>query len=119
MRLREIREARGISQSQAAFGLNISPTVYNRYEHGLREPSAAMMLVIADYFGVTVDELLGREPNPEMQKAPRTLEARIVSGGMDKLTQDERETILSVVRAMYQKDHPELFDAEKGDADET
>lgn len=66
MKLKEIRESKGISQRQAALALNLSPTVYNRYENGLREPSNALLLVIADYFGVTVDELLGRVP-PEQQ----------------------------------------------------
>lgn len=66
MKLKEIRESKGISQRQAALALNLSPTVYNRYENGLREPSNALLLVIADYFGVTVDELLGRTP-PEQQ----------------------------------------------------
>lgn len=64
MRLKEIRESKGISQRQAAIGLNLSPTVYNRYENGTREPSNVILLAMADYFGVTVDELLGREPEP-------------------------------------------------------
>ena len=42
MRLREIRESRGLTQRQAALGLNLSPTVYNRYENGIREPSNAL-----------------------------------------------------------------------------
>lgn len=61
MKLKEIRESRGISQRQAAIALNLSPTVYNRYENGLREPSNVIMLAMADYFGVSVDELLGRD----------------------------------------------------------
>jgi transcriptional regulator with XRE-family HTH domain len=60
MKLKEIRESRGMSQRQAALGLNLSPTVYNRYENGLREPSNVVLLAMADFFGVTVDELLGR-----------------------------------------------------------
>jgi len=64
MKLKEIRESRGISQRQAAIGLNLSPTVYNRYENGLREPSNVILLAMADYFHVSVDELLGREPEP-------------------------------------------------------
>ena len=62
MKLKEIREARGMSQRQAALGLNLSPTVYNRYENGVREPSNAMLPVFSDFFGCTIDELLGREP---------------------------------------------------------
>ena len=119
MRLKEIREARGISQRQAALGLNLSPTVYNRYENGIREPSNAMMLLIADYFGVTVDQLLGRDPididkHPNDAK-PRTVEARIVSFGMDQLPQEDREKLLAVIRAMY-SNKPELF--KKGNDDD-
>ena len=62
MMLKEIREARGLSQRQAALGLNLSPQVYNRYELGAREPSNAMLVMIANYFHVSTDMLLGREP---------------------------------------------------------
>ena len=61
MKLKEIREERGISQSQAARDLNLSPSVYWRYETGQREPSNIVLLAIADYFNVSVDELLGRD----------------------------------------------------------
>lgn len=116
MRLKEIRESKGISQRQAALGLNLSPTVYNRYENGIREPSNALLPVIADYFGVTVDELLGREASEETkQSSPKTIEARIVSFGMDQLPQTEREKILFALQTMY-ANNPSLF--KKGDDDE-
>ena len=44
--------------------------------------------------------------------SPKTPEARIVSGGMDKLPKAQREQILNVVRAMFAQ-HPELFEEEK------
>lgn len=69
MLLKEIREARGISQRQAALGLNLSPQVYNRYELGTREPSNAMLVMIANYFHVTTDMLLGREPLEQLPPA--------------------------------------------------
>lgn len=61
MRLKEIRESKGISQRRAALDLNLSPQVYNRYENGQREPSNALLVAIADYFGVSVDDILGRK----------------------------------------------------------
>lgn len=69
MKLKEIREARGMSQRQAALGLNLSPTVYNRYENGIREPSNALLVAIADYFHVSVDAILGREPADDLPPA--------------------------------------------------
>lgn len=107
MKLKEIRESKGISQRQAAIGLNLSPTVYNRYENGTREPSNLVLLAMADYFGVTVDELLGK-PALETDDRPKTMEAKIVSFGMDQLPQDERQKILSVLQVMY-TNNPKLF----------
>lgn len=69
MKLKEIREARGMTQRQAALGLNLSPTVYNRYENGIREPSNALLVAIADYFHVSVDAILGREPDDDLPPA--------------------------------------------------
>lgn len=117
MRLKEIREAKGLSQRQAALGLNLSPTVYNRYENGIREPSNALLPVIADFFGVTVDELLGRERTEEQENtAPRTLEARIVSFGMDQLPESERQKILALLQVMY-NNNPALFKKELSNDD--
>ena len=67
MRLKEIRQSKGISQLKAARDLNLSPNVYGRYENCQREPSYIVLCSIADYFGVTVDELLGRT-TPETDK---------------------------------------------------
>ena len=60
MKLRELRENKGLSQKEVAEYLGISPVVYNRYEKGVREPSNDMLISIAAFFEVTVDELLGR-----------------------------------------------------------
>lgn len=117
MRLKQLRESKNISQRQAALGLNLSPSLYNRYENGTREPPNAMLPVLADFFGVTVDELLGRDMTKDRDEdlPPRTLEARIVSFGMDQLPQEEREKILNILQVMYAK-NPDLF--KKGDDDD-
>lgn len=113
MRLKEIRESKGISQRQAALGLNLSPTVYNRYENGIREPSNALLPVMADFFGVTVDELLGRDSTEERQNStPRTIEARIVSAGMDRMSKEDREFALEMFRRAFAT----IYDEQKEDA---
>ena len=112
MRLKEIREARGISQRQAALGLNLSPTVYNRYENGVREPSAAMLLVIADFFGVTVDELLGRDSKDAPAGSPRTTEARILASWADNAPEDQRKRALKFMDLLFDM-NADKFEGEK------
>lgn len=62
MRLKELRSERGLSQKELADVLDCSVTVYSRYETGAREPSLDTLIRLADFYGVTLDELVGRAP---------------------------------------------------------
>ena len=68
MRLRELRKSRGISQLKLAMDLNTSQNTVSRYETGEREPGIGELIKIADYFEVSIDYLLERTDNPNMQK---------------------------------------------------
>ena len=117
MRLKEIRESKGISQRQAAMGLNLSPTVYNRYENGIREPSNIILLAMADYFGVSVDELLGREMPTEVPTSTiKTREARILSSGVDKMPKEARDKALNMMMLMFEQ-YKDYFDEKENDHD--
>ncbi len=59
--IKDIRIRRGLSQAEAAAALGVSYVVYNRYETGARQPSADILIQMADLFEVTVDYLLGRQ----------------------------------------------------------
>lgn len=62
LRLKEIREAKGIKQAQLAALLNCSVAAYSRYESGTRQPSIETLGILADFFGVSTDYLYGRTP---------------------------------------------------------
>lgn len=68
MRLKELREKRGISQVTLASALNLNQNSISRYETGEREADYATLIAIADYFGVSVDYLLGRTDNPRVNR---------------------------------------------------
>lgn len=60
--LKELRKQRGITQRYLAQYLGVSISTFSGWETGVYEPDHAHLCKIADYFGVTVDELLGRTP---------------------------------------------------------
>ena len=60
-RLRELREDRDMTQAQVASLLGIDQRVYSNYETGKREIPLRHLIVLADYYHVTVDYLLGRD----------------------------------------------------------
>ena len=64
MRLKELREEKGLTQKQAAKYLSMQQQTYQRYERGRREPRIDMLIKLADYFDVSVDYLVGHEKTP-------------------------------------------------------
>lgn len=60
-RIRTLREHAQMTQKDLAKELNMANSTLSQYESDLRVPSDAVKSWIADYFGVTVDYLLGRE----------------------------------------------------------
>lgn len=68
MRLKELRKSRGISQLKLAMDLSMNQNSISRYENGEREADYETLIAFADYFGVSVDYLLGRTDNPDTAK---------------------------------------------------
>jgi len=60
-RLKQLRLDKGLYQKDIAAYLGVDRTTYVKYENGSSEPDNKTLSRIADYFGVTVDYLLGRE----------------------------------------------------------
>lgn len=61
MRLKELREAKGLTQKEVAEIIGYSEISYARYEKGEREPDISTLCKLAEYFNVTVDYLIGRD----------------------------------------------------------
>lgn len=66
IRLKELRAKRRISQVKLALDLNMSQNSISRYETGEREADYDTLIALADYFGVSIDYLLGRTDNPKL-----------------------------------------------------
>ncbi len=68
MRLKELRKARGVSQQKLAIDLNMNQNSISRYENGQREADYKTLIMLADYFNISVDYLLERTDNPTFLK---------------------------------------------------
>ena len=58
--IRRLRGERSLTQEQLAYELGVSPQAVSRWETGGALPDVSMLPVIADFFDVTLDELMGR-----------------------------------------------------------
>lgn len=59
-RIRQLREARGITQVELAKRLSVTKQSVSNWENNNIQPSVEMAVSIADFFGITLDDLLGR-----------------------------------------------------------
>ena len=59
-RLRDLREDRDMNQTEIAKLLFTSQTVYSRYERGFQTIPVEHLLILADFYNVSTDYILGR-----------------------------------------------------------
>ena len=63
-RLKELRKAKKISQARLAEELGFSTSFFGELEMGRTSVSTDTLVLLADYFGVSTDYLLGRTNSP-------------------------------------------------------
>lgn len=57
----ELRKAKNVTQDALAAELGVTAAAVSKWENGYTLPDILMLCALADFFGVTTDELLGRE----------------------------------------------------------
>ncbi len=55
-----LRKEKGMSQKSVAAQLKVSQALLSHYENGVREPGLSFIVAAADFYGVSLDFLLGR-----------------------------------------------------------
>ena len=94
--LRMIREERDLRQKDVADFLGISRATYSNYEAGLRSPDPNMLKRIADFYAVSIDELLDYTPKKHAKDVLR-IDERILLKKYRSLSRKGRERTLKQV----------------------
>ena len=67
-RLKELRKEKKLKQTEMAELLELAPRNYQRLEYGKTNATATTLMFLGDYFHVSVDYLLGRTDNREINR---------------------------------------------------
>lgn len=96
--LREFRRRDGRTQEDLAQALDVTPQAVSRWEKGLCYPDMALIPSIANYFGVTIDELFGynNDRDKKIDAIIQEVEAFHIPGRSDDEWVD---TCLGILRA--------------------
>ena len=113
--IRELREAKGINMREAARLLNMPYTTYVNYEKGLREPTSEVLIQIADFYGTTIDFLVGRKtgnipssvhsPTETSKYTPSDEDIQFaLFGGNDEITESMYEEVKKFAAYVKQRE---------------
>lgn len=74
-RLKDAREAKGLSQNYVAEHLNITRQAISKWENGKSMPDLENLIILSTLYEISLDELLGRTPSPEETHEPQSSSA--------------------------------------------
>lgn len=67
-RIKELRLESGMTQTDVGNIIGVKRHSVYTYEKGLNYPEARCLIMLADYFKVSLDYLVGRTDNPEINR---------------------------------------------------
>ena len=67
-RIKELRIKNNLTQKKLAEIIKVLDTTLQKFEYGTARPSLDTLLIIANYFDVSLDYLVGRTDNPDSHK---------------------------------------------------
>lgn len=109
-KIKNLREKNNLSQKELAKILNIANSTLSQYESDVRVPSDDIKILIADYFNVSLDYLLGRpnKYNASKEKSKVSeLEEDFPEGisvlyrANKSLTPEQKEMMLRMIKATF------------------
>ena len=91
--LKTLRKANGFTQKQIADKLNIDRSTYSYYELGKINPSISSMVILADLYGISLDEIVHYDDAAASSFAAASPAAGYESSPV--LSEDEKKLIAS------------------------
>ena len=93
--LKALRTAQGLSQRALADFVKVSQQSINQYENRDTEPDIAVLTRIADYFGVSIDYLVGHDP-----AAGELIPTNLTDAELRQLDDDQQRSMNLLVMQM-------------------
>lgn len=93
--LKELRKEKGITQEEFAENLNVSGRTVSRWETGTNMPDISLLIEIAEFFDVSIPEIINGERKSEIMNE----EVKEVADKLSDYANAEKETIIKNIRS--------------------
>lgn len=97
MKIKELREEKGLSQKKLADNIGTSQRNIGRWENEENEPTMSQLIKLAEYFDCTIDYLVGKDDDETISPMTSTLslkEQKLLKS-FALLDNEEKDKILS------------------------
>lgn len=115
--LKELRDKRNVTQEELASSLSVKQQTVGKWENGITVPRQPMLIKIADYFHVSVNDLIYGESNLSQPPATPPSTPALTPQEQDllrkyrALTPNSRDAVNAVIDTYYSRDKPKTEDA--------
>lgn len=102
--VRELRIRAGMQQKELALAAGVSRPTVSEWEHNKKDPSGDRLKRLSEIFNVDPGVILGYRSGAGSSgpaEAPKTAESRIISECVDKMSKEDRERALALMKAVY------------------
>lgn len=97
-RLKELRKSKGITQTEFAKIFNISNGTIGNWESGNRIPDTEMLKMLADFFNVSIDYLVGKSEYKNILDEQLSDVDFALYGEIHDLSDEEKQKIIDFVK---------------------
>lgn len=97
-RIRELRIKAGIRQKDLGRMLGVSAVAVSKWERGMSQPDIETLSVLADFFGVSIDDLCDHQPSVTCHE---NRNATVMTRAFGRMTEDEQNKLLQVGRVLF------------------
>jgi transcriptional regulator with XRE-family HTH domain len=102
-KLRELRQARGLTQARLAELLEVSPRVYNRWETGAAAPRLDTVVRLADILEVSLDVLVGRKDPDSDTLRIRNPQLHSLYRQIDRLSDEDQRALVVLLDSLLKR----------------
>lgn len=102
-RLKNLRKEKSLSGDQVAEFLNISTSHYYNLENEIRDLSPELLNLLADFYGVSIDYILGRDniSPAKVDELPKDL--KVIMKDAKELTPDQIKIISTIIKEFRER----------------
>ena len=94
--VKEFRLEKGLTQKELAEKIGVTQGTIHFWEQGINEPTSGYLVKLADFFNISIDELLSYEKKDKTHTMPPKLEKLMRT--FNTLTESQQDLALSIIQ---------------------